>query len=512
MILISKIVFVPIWIYSSYLTSEFRSLHPEFNTNFNWIHSVLYYIFQIFIIVISFRILKYLSSDKELDFSEKVYGEHISKEYTVATKSQRFLNYLVDTLVWIIVYSSIFSTVNSLVFMQKQIDSSLIENNTMANQFVGDSSNNNFIALLYLLLFRFIYYIFFEFVFKASPAKFLTETRVMDYSGEPTNFKEIFLKTTFRNIPFNTITFLFGYNLQDNWSATEVFKEKRVGVSGNKYLGYFFIIAGSFFLVYLGVRFYEKKHEENFQVQLLEEKIKHNKKALSELEIGDIIIIHHYDSNDYGQYILKINRIIGEKVYFNMIDSNDYNYPEDELIIVNKDKYFLNELETFSVNKKNLSKAIISVDEMKMNENHEVVNPEGFGFKLLNDKKNYFIINVLALRKPILKIEKARWSETNNVVKELNFSISNLGISSKLIAIKSNQDDVLWGLESSTILPIQIPNKKNDSNSYVLNLKGKGDNLNNSDFTISVQDSLGKIYDYQILANNVNPEIIIKSL
>ncbi|GGF15079.1 RDD family protein [Flavobacterium limi] len=510
-ILISKFVFVPIWIYNFYLSAKLRTLHPELDTNFSWIYSILYYIFHILIIVISFRIIKYLNSQRELDFSEKVYGEHISKVYTVATKGQRFFNYLIDSFVWLIIYSSIFSVVKNLVYMYSQIDSAAFNNTSIEHRFESDSSKD-FIVFLYLLSFRFVYYLFFELVFKASPAKFLTETKVMDYEGKPTNFKGIFLRNFCRNIPLNPITFLFGYNLHDNWSATEVFQEKRIGVSGNKYLRCLFTIIGVLVVLCLGQTFYSKHQKESYQRQVYEQKIIHNKLAVSNLVIGDIIIIHHYGSNDYGQYILKVIKIIGDKIYFNKIDSNDYNYPDDESIIRNKEKYFFNELDSFSVNKKDLSKAIISAEEWLKIENHEVNNPDGFGFKLLKDNKNYFILNVIALGKPILKIEKGVSSELNYKVTELNLRISNLGISSKLIAVKSNQDDVSWTVDN-TIIPVQIPVfRGNYSNDSVLNLKGKGDNIKNSDFTISVQDSLGKKYKYQILSNNGDSDVIIKPL
>lgn len=102
-VLISKLVFVPIWICNFYLSAKLRALHPEVDTNFSWIYSVLYYLFQILIIVVSFKIIKYLNSERELDSSEKVYGENVSKVYTVATKGQRIFNYLIDTLVWLII-------------------------------------------------------------------------------------------------------------------------------------------------------------------------------------------------------------------------------------------------------------------------------------------------------------------------------------------------------------------------------------------------------------------------
>ncbi|MES2574460.1 MAG: RDD family protein [Bacteroidota bacterium] len=509
--MISKLVFIPFWIYSSYLSAKFRALHPELDSNFNLFHSILYYAFQILIIVVSFRIIKYLNSDRELDFSEKIYGEHVSKIYVVATKEQRFFNYLIDTLIWFIVYASLFNAVKSLVTIYLEMDSTVLNNDSMAHHFENDSSKD-LIAFSYLLLFRFVYYLFFELVFKSSPAKFLTETRVMDSVGEPTNLKEVFLRTFYRNIPLNPVTFLFGYNLHDNWSATEVFQEKRVGVSGNKYLGYFFTMIIFFVILYFGVNFYDKHQKENYKLQVYEQKINQNKQDISNLVIGDIIIIHHYSSNDSGQYILKVSNIIGDKIYFNKIDSNVYNQPDEEVIIRNKDKYFLNELDTFHVNRKDLLKAIITADERLKIENYQVNNPEGFGFKLLKDNKNYFIINVIALGRPILKIEKAGSSELGHKFTELTFRISNLGISSKLIAVKSNQDDVLWSVENS-VIPVQIPNfSGNYSNESVLNIKGKGDNIKDPDFTISIQDSLGKKYKYQILSNNDNSDVIIKPL
>ena len=82
------------------------------------------------------------------------------------------------------------------------------------------------VAFMFLITFRLIYYLFFEITLNATPAKFLTGSRVTDNEGKKPNILSIIQRTFARYIPFDQISFLIHRRWHDKLSGTSVVREK----------------------------------------------------------------------------------------------------------------------------------------------------------------------------------------------------------------------------------------------------------------------------------------------
>jgi uncharacterized RDD family membrane protein YckC len=107
-----------------------------------------------------------------------------------ATRSARFANYMIDTLVML-----------AVLF-------------TMGEDF-------------YLVTF-FAYYLFFESIFGKTPGKWITGTKVISKSGRRPRFMQILGRTLTRWIPFEPLTFFGrkGRGWHDAWSGTRVVQDR----------------------------------------------------------------------------------------------------------------------------------------------------------------------------------------------------------------------------------------------------------------------------------------------
>jgi len=128
-----------------------------------------------------------------------------------ASQHKRFLNFLIDFYIQIIILLIIFNTL-SLIFNGISYD------------------ENNFILNLFLdIIFMLAYYVFFESIWGKTPAKFITKTKVLKKDETPTDLKTILLRSICRIIPFDILSFLFSRNpigWHDRFSQTIVIDEK----------------------------------------------------------------------------------------------------------------------------------------------------------------------------------------------------------------------------------------------------------------------------------------------
>ncbi|HZY78714.1 MAG TPA: RDD family protein [Cyclobacteriaceae bacterium] len=124
----------------------------------------------------------------------------------IAPKEKRALNWFIDITLQILVLSA---STPMIVFFD------LVEQNT-----------NVQIALAsFFLISRIIYYPLFEIVFKATPAKFFTQTKVLrDTDAEP-DFINIIGRTLSRFIPFEPLSFFGTTGWHDSLSHTKVVNE-----------------------------------------------------------------------------------------------------------------------------------------------------------------------------------------------------------------------------------------------------------------------------------------------
>jgi uncharacterized RDD family membrane protein YckC len=133
----------------------------------------------------------------------------LAGEYVHGARGVRFLNLLIDMVVCC-TYFLLAGRIWSMLLFQR------------ATELLGERNA----VILYFVLFRVSYYLFFETVYQATPGKFLTGTRVADFYGQKIVFSQALSRTFSRMVPFEPFSFLGkGDGWHDRWSQTYVLKE-----------------------------------------------------------------------------------------------------------------------------------------------------------------------------------------------------------------------------------------------------------------------------------------------
>lgn len=201
---------------------------------------MLYYIFiDIFWIFLTYKALVYLNSTKELipveidlvepeyktNATERVSAREIMNQsfekkatplpFKKASLGDRFLNYVLDTFFVILIFSPyIFGLAKSRAYRDS------------INE-LGAEIGENVVFLLFIAIARIIYYLLSEGIFHVSPAKALTETKVLSSSEQQLNFTTILGRTFVRLIPFEAFSFFGKNGWHDELSNTTVVKNKQ---------------------------------------------------------------------------------------------------------------------------------------------------------------------------------------------------------------------------------------------------------------------------------------------
>ena len=153
-------------------------------------------------------------SSTETDIFEE--GEFI--EYTEASPWQRFFNYLVDYFVmhFVIAYGTSY-LLSRLVLAISPV--------TAYKWFDG---NNIWTGFTIVIIDHLFYYTFCETLFRGHTlGKFITGTRVIREDGEEVKFKDAFLRSLSRLVPFEALSIWFGDGMwHDTWTKTKVIKTR----------------------------------------------------------------------------------------------------------------------------------------------------------------------------------------------------------------------------------------------------------------------------------------------
>ncbi len=135
-------------------------------------------------------------------------NEFNEPSFEPATTGQRLANYLIDIIVFyllIIILSFILGAT------------------------IGIGESGSFLAFYYFISFGlfFGYYTYFEGSKGKTIGKMVTKTKVLTESGEPITYKQAFMRTLCRIVPFEFISAFLGTSMwHDKWVSTIVVKEK----------------------------------------------------------------------------------------------------------------------------------------------------------------------------------------------------------------------------------------------------------------------------------------------
>lgn len=169
--------------------------------------TILYFISNFVWLWLSYYVLKTIGRNRSLSV-ESFEEDGVQRAFfNPAEKGQRFLHMIIDRVMIILICST---------WLWIFADSVQVMNNKVASEWM--------IILVYVLCIL-IYYTFFEAVLGATPAKFLTATRVADEFGNKPAFGKVLLRTISRFVPFDAWSFFGNRGWHDNWSDTYVLND-----------------------------------------------------------------------------------------------------------------------------------------------------------------------------------------------------------------------------------------------------------------------------------------------
>ncbi len=414
-------------------------------------------------IYLSLYVIKY--TKKEPDITYKELNGHQLSQFNFASNWQRLFHLFIDTYLCFLVFSVfIYTFGNEYVVKVESI--------------LGERG----LLYVFLITFRLVYYPFFEILLGATPAKLLTETRVITQDGNKASAGTIALRTLCRFIPFEPFSFFGAGGWHDTITKTEVVREVRTGVKGRWYL----LIFPAFILIGLGIYFgneayedyqYRKKREAEHQL-----KIKEIENSLNQITTNDLIQIEEPNSYDSKEIYLKVEEIAKEELVVAVLEKeNDYNesvYSVEKLYNQNK-----NYLSTIPIKINDLKKAYTSDYDLYRRDKRE-------GVALLMDNRKFEIRRIEKFNCPIIKVGGVEYVRDSTI----EMSFFNSGWPADLVEIENIEGGVEWQNQ----LPEHIQTITSDEypNFYIVGVGYKKDER--LKFRIVLRDSLDKRHSFII--------------
>ncbi len=370
-------------------------------------------------IFLSYKILTLIKSKKVLNIAHTETSTVIKD----TPKIQRFFHFLIDTFIILLVFCP-------LVF-------NLFEAYLIKISFFKEKLNNEFGALILIAIVRLIYYPFFEILFGSTPAKFLTESRVINDTAEKPSISDIFKRSLYRNIPFNAVSFFWKTGLHDSLSYTHVVKEKREGFK----TGYL-LIALAVFVPYVYFYYFGEKIIMDYRTSKVDERmIKYEgdfrRSSVDNINPNQIYILKRLGSMVYEGKALKIERIEGNEIVCKELvkkDTYDLNYYG----IVDLYKNQKDTATVYRFTKKDfinaIPKNIREMDEEKRN-----------GTNFFDEYGKYEIRDIYTLNAPVIeegKMEQEYSMKNRSNVQRISFK--NIGKSGRILSIKTTEGKVIW--------------------------------------------------------------------
>lgn len=449
---------------------------------FSWWTFLLSSIINIGWIYLSYRVLLNLNKSRELDIQRAEYNNAVSELYIAASSTQRIFHLLVDLLVTLLIFSNLFKLLIKTEELRSVLES------------IASVLGERGLVLLMFVFFRLIYYAFFEAIFQYSPAKFLSETKVIKNEEDALTLKTVIYRTIYRFVPFEALSFIFNHTgWHDKWSNTSVIKEKRTGVKGN----YYFLMIPVVALCFIATNYASFWYSSHLRAVTLSEA--HEKTMLEfDLKIKGLTtndIIELYDKEDYNALIyLKPEKINGDHIVFSLVSlDNTFEYHPDQESI--EPFYVRNKTvwPVISLTKTNLKKGITA----ELNAGSNYLDPEQ---KRKSDKnedegvplkgKKYIIKSIEPYFQPNLKL-KDSYVNSNYI----QLTITNIGWKANILKIDNVDGDIEWKGQ----FPQLIEGKRLNNNLTGI-IKRKSDKIK---FDIVAQDSTNRLHVYRVEKDGV---------
>ena len=266
---------------------------------------LFFMIFALGTSILAFLITQWLIAEQKM----RVYpetGEDGNEEFVFypISRRKRLAHWFFDTVFALLIVSPVVFQVYNLLGST---------NRYLSLQSFGDY---RLMSVMFLLIMS-LYYLLFEGLFNATPAKFITGSRVLDaYNLQKPTFGSILLRTLGRRIPFDSFSFFGKRGWHDSISGTTVVEEENFGqkrgyhaVWGILFIG---IYVGGFAWVKLGEEYLDRQESA-----LYTEAREYSKKAeIAAMQPGDVLhgALATYKS-DAPDLLLIIDKIVGDSLF-----------------------------------------------------------------------------------------------------------------------------------------------------------------------------------------------------
>lgn len=393
--------------------------------------------------------------------------------YQETPNSQRLFHYVVDLFLSIII-SSNFAT----RFLYPLIGDL---------EPIWEGRLTRFILMIFVGI---IFYLFFEGIFKTTPAKMLTGSRVVNENGSLVTFTTILTRTLVRKIPLEPFTF-FGTNggIHDTWTNTEVVKEVNNGVPIRRY---WWIVVLMLFVGFgsYGIKQYAEYYlYYSHQKGKFEHKLEAIEKKFERPNSNQFYIIERViDKNRWyrnSTFALKLEKVKDGICYFRFFNV-DY-----KLNNINKmEIHYLKNKETLPLT----SVPLVILEKAIVKDYNRVENKDIIGQKLINERdEEFYITNIHEGFKVDLYLDDASYYKSS---KQLYLSIRSQGWPGEVVEIvELGEGDNQWKLGNGSVSARFRSGKRGGRIKISTSHYEEGESFA---FEIHVQDTIGRMERYRI--------------
>lgn len=225
-----------------YVVFSDDSIIREFDTSKYIIYRLLALFKVVVITYVSYLYLKHWRTQRQYNYSEKATVKGFMAFKIIPAKSfTRLVHLIIDSLLICLLFSGVV-----LHFSYKKL---LVV--------IDDTLGERFGVWLLVVSFSSIYYLISEGFLKASPAKYITQTSIVNLHNKKVSITNIIGRTLCRRIPFNPFSFIGQPGWHDTLAYTTVAKH---GKETTKYDWLYAI----FFIVLLGIIGFRILQENHF--------------------------------------------------------------------------------------------------------------------------------------------------------------------------------------------------------------------------------------------------------
>lgn len=292
-----------------FIINLFRLIHPV-SDELNFVLDggralVLSLPFSLLLLYFTYKAIRNMESDlqPDLQINQNEADTHIIE--VAATKSQRLIHLVLD-------FTIALALMNPFLYLIDEISPNV------------PPGLHSTVFISIMIFHRFVYWFTLEKIFQATPAKYLTGSRVVDVEGHRyPSTRTILHRTLCRFIPFEPLTFLGQNGLHDKLSDTKVVVQTNAK-PGNTYG---FIWMGCLVAIYIGhysYHYFKAKNRED-QITVFENHINETKRKdlLTNLSQDHIIVYTHEPET----YITRLKAFSIERITADSVWGNSFNVP-----------------------------------------------------------------------------------------------------------------------------------------------------------------------------------------